>query len=78
MHQIRTRLLVGADHTVTGKVPDDVPPGEHEAIITVLPPPARQKASRPFNVDNLPVIDLGPWPEGLTLSREDIYGDDGR
>ena len=27
---------------------------------------------------NLPVIDLGPWPEGLTLRREEMYGDDER
>ena len=27
---------------------------------------------------NLPVIDVGPWPEGLSLRREDMYGDDGR
>lgn len=27
---------------------------------------------------NLPVDDLGPWPEGLTFSREEMYGDDGR
>lgn len=25
-----------------------------------------------------PVDDLGPWPEGLSLRREDMYGDDGR
>lgn len=27
---------------------------------------------------DLPVDDLGPWPEGLTFSREEMYGDDGR
>ena len=27
---------------------------------------------------NFPVDDLGPWPEGLSLRREDMYGDDGR
>ncbi|MCB1717156.1 MAG: hypothetical protein KDK05_18685 [Candidatus Competibacteraceae bacterium] len=27
---------------------------------------------------DFPVDDLGPWPEGLSLRREDIYGDDGR
>ena len=27
---------------------------------------------------NFPVDDLGPWPEGVSLSREDMYGDDGR
>ena len=27
---------------------------------------------------NFPVDDLGPWPEGLSLRREDMYGDNGR
>jgi hypothetical protein len=27
---------------------------------------------------NFPVDDLGPWPEEVSLSREDMYGDDGR
>ena len=25
-----------------------------------------------------PVDDLGPWPDSLSLRREDMYGDDGR
>lgn len=36
----------------------------------VLPP---QKEPLAFPVD-----DLGQWPEGLSLRREDMYGDDGR
>ncbi len=27
---------------------------------------------------DFPVDDLGPWPDGLSLGREDMYGDDGR
>ena len=27
---------------------------------------------------DFPVDDLGIWPEGLSLSREDMYGDNGR
>lgn len=27
---------------------------------------------------DFPVDDLGPWPEGVSLSREDMYGDGGR
>jgi hypothetical protein len=27
---------------------------------------------------DFPADDLGPWPEGLSLRREDRYGDDGR
>ena len=30
------------------------------------------------DVLDFPVDDLGPWPEGLSLRREDMYGDDGR
>ncbi len=78
MNQIRTRIQVGPDHKVTGTVPDEVPPGEHEAVIMLPPVPVRQKPSRPFDVNALPAIDLGLWPEGLTLRRVDIYGDDGR
>ena len=27
---------------------------------------------------DFPVDDLGPWPEGASLRREDMYDDDGR
>jgi hypothetical protein len=27
---------------------------------------------------DFPVDDLGPWPKGISLRREDMYGDDGR
>jgi len=27
---------------------------------------------------DFPVISVGRWPEGLSLRREDMYGDDGR
>lgn len=27
---------------------------------------------------NFPVISVGQWPQNLSLSREDIYTDDGR
>jgi len=30
------------------------------------------------SLDDFPVDNLGPWPEGLTLRREEIYGDDER
>lgn len=29
-------------------------------------------------LDNIPVVDIGPWPENLPLRREDMYGDDER
>ncbi len=27
---------------------------------------------------NFPVMSVGKWPDDLSLSREDMYGDDGR
>jgi len=38
---------------------------------------ATQKSAAGKELD-FPVDDLGPWPEGLSLRREDMYGDDGR
>lgn len=79
MHEVRSRIRVGADHAITGMAPPDVPPGEHEVMITVWPPPVHpEPEKKPFNVDDLPTVDLGPWPKNLSLRREDIYDDDGR
>lgn len=73
---ITTRLTVAPDGTIS--VADKLPPGEHVASIEMHERPYRQLPTLPFDVDALPSLDLGPWPEGLSLLREDIYGDDGR
>lgn len=41
---------------------------------------SEQKESGPKRPPlDIPILDLGPWPEGLKLiSREEMYGDDGR
>jgi hypothetical protein len=74
MNEIRTRIQVAPDHTITGIAPPDVPPGEHLAIITISTPPIPEKLSR---VADLPVHDT-PWDGSISLRREDMYGDDGR
>jgi hypothetical protein len=74
MNEIRTRIQVGPDRTITGIAPPDVPPGEHVATITISTPPTPEKASR---VADLPVHDT-PWDGSISLRREDMYGDDGR
>jgi hypothetical protein len=78
MNDIRTRIHVGSDHRITGTAPAEVPPGEHDATITVATPLVRQRSGKPFDVNELLTIDLGPWPAGISLRREDMYGDDGR
>lgn len=52
-------------------LPDDVPPGRRTVVLVIDAP------TEPAPLD-LPVHDLGPWPAGLSLRREDIYGDDAR
>ena len=78
MTVITARITVAADGTISGHAPGQVPAGEHEARITVADRSARQLPNEPFGVNDLPTHDLGPWPSGLSLRREDLYGDDGR
>ena len=78
MVEIRTRVLVGPDHSISGTAPAVVPPGEHEATINVAPGPTRQRSGEPFDAETLPTHDLGPWPKGLSLRREEMYDEDGR
>ena len=78
MAEIRTRVLVGPEHRISGTAPAAVPPGEHEATITVAPALSRQRVDEPFDIDALSIHDLGPWPEGLSLRRENIYDEDGQ
>ena len=78
MHDVRARIRVNADHTISEIAPPDVPPGEHDITIPVTAPLAKQPSKKPFDVNDLPVVDLGPWPEGLSLRREDLYDEDGR
>jgi hypothetical protein len=78
MNEIRTRVRVGPDHRISGTAPDEVPPGEHEVTIAVPDRAALAPADGPLQDKDLPRHDLGPWPQALSLRREDIYGDDGR
>ncbi|HEY1934206.1 MAG TPA: hypothetical protein VGG99_19535 [Acetobacteraceae bacterium] len=73
MNEIRTRVVVGPDRQISGIAPEDVPPGEHEAIIAV----ASGVVPKRFRLADLPVHDI-PWDGSISLRREDMYGDDGR
>ena len=75
MRALSTTAIVQSDGTLTARLPSDVTPGEHRVVIVlnedrVLPVGAW--------IDMFPVDDVGPWPEGLSLHRADLYGDDGR
>lgn len=76
MRTIETTARVGPDHTLTVRVPADVPLGEHRVVVVIdnaMTAPVRAGASFP-----LPAHDAGLVPPDRSLRREDIYGDDGR
>jgi hypothetical protein len=71
MKTIETDGVVGAGHSVLLRLSEDVPTGQHRFLVTIVDGVA---AEPPV----IQVFDVGPWPEGFTVSREQIYGDDGR
>jgi hypothetical protein len=66
------KIRVAPDGTISGQAPREVPPGEYQAPIR-LP-----ETKRPHEPLDLPLHDCGPWPEGFSVRREEIYDDDGR
>lgn len=72
---IETTGLVNADHTLTLKLPDDVPAGSVKVfVVTEVSPSARMGIDwRTWTTHDLEMID-----PNCTFRREDIYDDDGR
>jgi hypothetical protein len=54
MNEVRTRIRVGSDHRISGVAPPDVPPGEHEATITLVPSRPRKPPTKRFRIEDLP------------------------
>ena len=79
MKTIETTASVTPDGTLTARVPPEVPPGEHRVVVVIDEQPSASISGReecpPLD---FPVRDYGPWPEGLSLRREDMYGNGGR
>jgi hypothetical protein len=75
MNEIKARIRVAPDHTITGVAPAAVPVGEHE--VTIVVPRLTPAARKPFRLADFPV-DHTTWDDSISLRREDMYGDDGR
>lgn len=76
MRNLNLHVTVPADRKVIVQLPDDVDPGE--ADITVIVRKSRPIRSEPSLLNRLPTLSVGPWPEGVTFSRQELYGDDDR
>ena len=75
MTTVETTVSVTKEQTMhlTVRVPDDVPPGEHHVLVVIDDDVApRPKTGR---LEDWPRHDVGPWPEGLSLRREDLDSD---
>ena len=74
MKTIETTAVIGEDRILQVQLPQDVTPGRHHVAVVIDEPSAPTSKT----LDDFPTIDVGPWPDGLSLRREDMYGDDGR
>ncbi|MCC6629584.1 MAG: hypothetical protein IT340_19570 [Chloroflexi bacterium] len=75
MKTITTTAVVAADGMLTVQLPPSIPPGEHDVVIVIAEELVRPRTS---GLADFPVISVGPWPEDLSLRREDMYDDWGR
>ena len=75
MRTIETEAIVTEEGKLPIQVPADIPPGEHHVVVMIdeqpRVTPQRQKIT--FSAH-----DVGPWPENLSLRREDMYDEWGR
>jgi hypothetical protein len=82
MRAIETEMSVAADGkaVIELQLPAAVTAGKHRAVVVL--DERRTDEDHPAVVANapvdLPVHDFGPWPAGLSLQREHLYGDEGR
>lgn len=74
MRTIQTRLTVDEDGQIILSPQPHLTPGVYDGVLVLEEKPA-EHARQPLR---FPVIDIGPWPEDLSLRREDMYGDNGR
>ena len=80
MKSIETVATVTKDGKITAQLPLDIPEGEHQVVIVIDEKPLTEEIERKEKRPplNFPVHNYGPWPENLSLRREDMYGDWGR
>ncbi len=73
MQTIQAIATVTDNGELTLQVPLGIAPGRHQVVVVIDEEPVQPRVLGEF-----PVLDIGPWPENLSLRREDMYDDDGR
>jgi hypothetical protein len=77
MKIIETTALSAPSGLMNLSVDAGVAPGLHRVVLVIEEAPLPE-APKSLNMEDWPVHDIGKWPEGFTVRREDLYGDDGR
>lgn len=75
MKTIETTATVLPEGKMILFVPPDIHPGPHKIVVVIEESRGNLKKRLPLD---FPTHDVGPWPEGFSLRREALYGDDGR
>jgi hypothetical protein len=75
MRTIETTAVIEPNGKLVLQLPPDIPPGEHRIVLVIDEQPPAEQPRRPLD---FPVDDYGPWPDNLSLRREDLYDDFGR
>jgi hypothetical protein len=75
MRTIETTAVVAPDHTITVKLPEDIPPGACRVVVVVGD---ETPAVKPSLFRDWPAHDLRLTDPNCTFRWEDLYGDDGR
>jgi hypothetical protein len=80
MKTIETTMTVLPDGSIQIPPRPDLTPGEHRVVLVIdqAPSPQARNTPAPKPPLRLKMLDTGAWPEGFTVSREEIYDDDGR
>jgi hypothetical protein len=69
MRTIETTIQIDEGHRASIQFPADLAPGSHRVVLVI------EEAVAVSQSLSFASHDIGPWPEGLTLSREVINED---
>lgn len=76
MRNLNLHVSVPSDRRVVLQLPDEVDPGDVE--LTVIVRKSRKTTGEDSFLNRLHDLHVDRWPENLTFSRSELYGDDGR
>lgn len=75
MKTVETIAIIAEDGTMVVHLPPDIPRGKRRVVLVI---DDQAVAESPTQRADFPVIDVGPWPNELSLRREDMYDERGR